>query len=254
LSFQNHQSMNKRRSFLFLFFLFIVFKSSSQDFQITLLKLEFYGNQLHIAYNIDNKTSIGKFRIDIKINKQNGDSITPKSITGDLGNNIKSGNNKSIIWDLEKDSIHLDENISIEIIGKKHIEALSKGSIILMSTAVPGLGQTKVSGKPWWLCSIAAYGTLASGFIIYKSSLNTYNLYKAENNPSTRTDQYNKAQKNLNIANTLFITSATLWVANIIWAAATPNSNQSLKHVKVYLEPVTIPNNAGAMVALRVDF
>jgi hypothetical protein len=95
---------------------------------------------------------------------------------------------------------------------------------------------------------------LASGFIIYKSSLNTYNLYKAENNPSTRTDQYNKAQKNLNIANTLFITSATLWVANIIWAAATPNSNQSLKHVKVYLEPVTIPHNAGAMIALRVDF
>jgi hypothetical protein len=246
--------MKKRRFFLFMLFLFIVLKSSSQDFQITLLKLEFYGNQLHIAYNIDNKTSIGKFRIEIKINKQNGDPITPKSITGDLGDNIKSGNNKRIIWDLEKDAIYIDEDITVEIKGKKLSESFSKGSLILMSTAVPGLAQTKMSGKPWWLCGVAAYGTLASGIIFYKSSLNTYDAYKAEDNPNTRIDQYNKAQKNLNIANALFITSATLWVANIIWVTATPNRNKALKHVKVYLEPVTIPNNIGALVALRVDF
>lgn len=246
--------MKKRRSFLFLLFLFMVLKSSSQDFQITLLKLEFIGNQLHIAYNIYNKNSTGKFHIEIEITKQNGESITPKSITGDLGDNIKSGNNKRIIWDLEKDIIYLDEDISIEIKGKKLIESFSKGSLLLMSTAVPGLGQTKMSGKPWWLCSVAAYGTLASGFIIYKSSLNTYDAYKAEENPNTRKDQYDKARKKLNIANALFITSATLWVANIIWVAVTPNSNQPLKHVKVYLQPATIPDNKGAMVSLRVDF
>jgi hypothetical protein len=246
--------MKKRRSFLFLLFLFIVLKSSSQDFQITQLKLEFYGNQLHISYNIDSKNSTSKFHIEIKINKGNGDPITPKSISGDLGDNIKSGNNKRIIWDLKKDTVYLDEDISVEIKGEKHIESFSKGSLILMSTAVPGLGQTKVSGKPWWLCSLAAYGTLAGGFIIYKSSLNTYNAYKAEDNPNTRTDQYNKAQKKLNIANTLFITSATLWVANIIWVVVTPTSNLPLKHVKVYLEPVTIPKYDGAMVSLRVDF
>jgi len=149
LSFQNHQSMNKRRSFLFLLFLFIVFKSSSQDFQITQLKLEFIGSQLHITYDIDNKNSKGKFNIRIEIHKQNGDPITPISITGDIGDNIKSGYNKRITWDLEKDTVYLDENISVEIIGKKHIESFSKSSLILMSTAVPGLGQTKVSGKPW---------------------------------------------------------------------------------------------------------
>jgi len=141
--------MNKRRSFLFLLFLFIVFKSSSQDFQITQLKLEFIGSQLHITYDIDNKNSKGKFNIRIEIHKQNGDPITPISITGDIGDNIKSGYNKRITWDLEKDTVYLDENISVEIIGKKHIESFSKSSLILMSTAVPGLGQTKVSGKPW---------------------------------------------------------------------------------------------------------
>ena len=129
--------MNKRRSFLFLLFLFIVFKSSSQDFQITQLKLEFIGSQLHITYNIDNKNSKGKFNIRIEIHKQNGDPITPISITGDIGDNIKSGYNKRITWDLEKDTVYLDENISVEIKGEKHIEALSKGSLILMSTAVP---------------------------------------------------------------------------------------------------------------------
>ena len=113
------------------------------------MKLEFIGSQLHITYNIDNKNSKGKFNIRIEIHKQNGDPITPISITGDIGDNIKSGNNKRITWDLEKDTVYLDENISVEIIGKKHIESFSKSSLILMSTAVPGLGQTKVSGKPW---------------------------------------------------------------------------------------------------------
>jgi len=78
----------------------MVFKSSSQEFQITQLKLEFYDNQLHITYDLGNKDSPGKFKIRIEITKQNGESIIPKTIKGDLGGNIKPGNNKesSGIW------------------------------------------------------------------------------------------------------------------------------------------------------------
>ena len=218
------------------------------------MKLDVYANQLHIAYNIDNKKITGKFHIEIKFNRQNGDSITPKSITGDVGDNIKSGNNKRIIWDLGKDAIYLDEDISVEIKGYRLSESFSKGSLILMSAAVPGLGQTKLSGKPWWLCSVAAYSALAGGFIIHKSSLNAYDVYKTEENPNTRISQYDKAQKKLSIANTLFITSATLWIANIIWVAVTPNSNKPLKHANVYIQPVIFTDNKGAMVSLRVNF
>jgi hypothetical protein len=246
--------MKKRVFFLFLLLLFIVFKSSSQDFQLTQLKLEFISNQLQITYKIDSKNTPGKFHISIEIKKQNGKSIIPKTITGDIGDNIKQGNSKRIIWDLEKDSIYLDEDITVEIIGEKLPESFSKGSLILMSTVLPGLGQTKLSGKPWWLYGVAAYGTLAGGFIIYKSSQNTYDLYLDEENPNTRIDQYDKAQKNLNIANTLFITSATLWIANIIWVAVIPNNKLPQKHAMVYLQPVTFPDSKGAMVSFRVDF
>jgi hypothetical protein len=246
--------MKKRRSFLFLLILFIVYKSSGQDFQITQLKLEFYGNQLHITYNIDSKNLSDKFRITVEINRQNGEPVQPKSITGEIGGNIKSGNNKRIIWDLEKDAIYLDEDISVELKCEKLSKPVSKGSLILMSTVLPGLGQTKMSGKPWWLVGVASYGALAGGFIFHKSYLNTYDSYKDEKDPFVRADLQDQAQKKLNISNTLFVTAASLWVANIIWVAVTPNSNQPLKHVRVYIKPVIMPYNEGAIVSLRVDF
>ena len=224
------------------------------------MNLEFYDNKLHITYNIDDKNPSDKFIIKIQISRQNGEPVRTKSITGDLGDSINPGKNKTIIWDLEKDNFYINEDISVEISGEKLAssvqpgESISKSSLILMSAAVPGLGQTKMSGNPWWLGSFAAYGTLAGGFIIHKSSLDTYDKYKESMDRVKSEDLFDKAQKKLIISNTLFITSATLWVANIIWAAVSPDRNLPLKKAKVYLKPVTIPDNAGIMISLRVDF
>lgn len=260
--FQNHQSMKKRVLFLFLLLLFIVFKTSSQDFKITLLKLEIIGNQLHITFNIDSKNPSDKFRITVEINKQNGELVHPKSITGELGENIISGNNKEIIWDLEKDSIYLDEEISVELLGEKLSvelidaklgESYSRSSLILMSTALPGLGQTKLTGKPWWIGGLAAYGTLAGGFIFYKMSRDDYDLYLDAKTTSTRDEYFDKSTKESVISNVFFVTATSIWVANIIWVAVMPDRNKTLKHANVYVAPSTIPYK-GAMVSLRVDF
>jgi hypothetical protein len=254
--------MKKRVLFLFLLLLFIVFKASSQDFKITLLKLELNGNQLNITYIIDNKNSTDNFRIKIEINKQNGESITPKSISGALGDSIKSGTNRIIVWDLEKDSTYLDEKISVELIGEKlSVELIdeklkksySKSSLILMSTALPGLGQTKMTGKPWWIGGLAAYGTLAGGLVFYKMSRDDYDLYLDAKTTTARDEYFDKSTKESVISNVFFATAASIWVANIIWVAAMPDRNQTLKHAKVYITPSTIPYK-GAMVSLRVDF
>jgi hypothetical protein len=81
--------MKKQRSIFILFFLFIVFKSSSQDFQLNLLNLDFANNQLVITYSIDNLCVSDKFNIRIEIKRQNGEPIQLKTLTGELGDNIK---------------------------------------------------------------------------------------------------------------------------------------------------------------------
>jgi len=247
--------MKKSRSTLILFLLFIVFKSSSQDFQITQLRLEFINNQLVITYNIDSKNAPAKFQISIQIKRQNGESINPKAITGDIGENIKSGNTRRITWDMGKDSIYLDEDISVEIKGEKLIKSFTKGSLILMSTALPGLGQTKMTGKPWLIGGIAAYGALAGGIIFYNKCYDTSVLFNDPLTPQDeKADLENKGNKEFLISRIFSVTAASIWVANIIWVAVAPNYRQPMKHAKLYIKPVTIPDYQGAMLSLRVDF
>jgi len=244
-----------KKKFLILFFLFIVSKSSSQDFQITQLQLEFINNQLVITYNIKGKNPDNKFLISIEIKKQNGEPIKANAITGDIGKNIKPGDARKIIWDIGKDSIFLDEDIFVKLTGDKIAESYSKGKLILMSTVLPGWGQTKMTGQPWWLGGVAAYGALAGGIIFYNKCYDTSVIF---NDPLTPQNEKaaleDKGNKEFLISRIFSVTAASIWVANIIWVAVAPNYRQPMKHAKLYIKPVTIPNYQGAMLSLRVDF
>jgi hypothetical protein len=251
--------MKNQRSFLFLFILFIASKSFAQDFRITQLKLEFANNQLNITYNIDSNNPNDKFLISVEIIKrQDGESIQPKSITGDIGDNIKSGNYKRIIWDLGKDAIYLDEDITVEIIGDKLdklLRSYSKGTLMFSSATLPGLGQTKITGKPWWLGGVTAYGALAGGIIFHKISLNTHDKYLLEKEDIlAREKLYNKCEKEWLISTGLFATAATLWASNMIWIAVAPNKQNSDNHVNMYLKPAIFREYVGMMVSVRVNF
>lgn len=237
-----------------MLFLLIALKSVAQDYKITVSNQELTGNKLYITFQIDSKNLNDKFRISIEVKKQNGEAIVPKSISGDL-DNIKPGNNKIIVWDLEQDAIYLNEEISLEILCDKQIKYISKGSIVLMSVALPGLGQSKMTGKPWWIGGVAAYGALAGGYVFHKSCLESYELYKAEKtDPSKRAELWDQVQKKNSISNIFFISAASIWVSNLIWVSVTPNINEPRKHAGVYLRPMVVPCYKGALVSLKLDF
>ncbi|MBK7134604.1 MAG: hypothetical protein IPH69_17840 [Bacteroidales bacterium] len=109
--------------------------------------------------------------------------------------------------------------------------------MMLLSTVMPGLGQTKISkGKPYWLAGVAAYGALAGGFIVNQSYVKSYDLYKAEEDPTKRRDLLDKAQSQKNLSGALIVSGAAIWVANLFWVAAIPNKYQPLKHVNLSLD------------------
>jgi hypothetical protein len=249
------QFMKKQKLFLILPFLLFPFKSSSQNFLITPPKLKFDGKQLVISYDLINNKQADQFYVWIEMETANGEPIRMKTLSGDVGENIKAGTNKTVTWFPERDAVFLNEEVFIEVKAEKYTKSFNKGSMMLLSAAMPGLGQSKISkGKPWWLTGVAAYGALAGGYIAYNSSLKTYDSYHSEEDLVKRTDLYNKAQKQMNISGALIISGATIWVANIFWVALTPDKYQPLQHVKFSLDHSNGPDKGTTLLTLRINF
>ena len=247
--------MKRQRQFFFVFFFFIAGKSLSQDFHITPPRLEFDGKQLLISYDIISKKSNDEFFIWVEIRKKNGDTLNVKSLSGDIGPFISAGKNKKISWFPEKDSIFLNEEIFTEVKAEKYIKTFNKGSMLLYSAVVPGLGQTKIKkGKPWWLLGVASYGTLAGGYIAHRNYLNTYDSYIVEEDPIKREDLYTQAQKQMKISNALVISGAAIWVANILWVALIPNNYLPLKNVTLSLDQPAGPFKGPTLFTLKYNF
>lgn len=247
--------MKTQKLILFIPFLLVSVESASQGFVITSPRLEFDGNQLMIAYDIVDKNQADQFYVWVEMEKKNGESVKAKALSGDVGDKIKAGTNKKIAWIPAKDSVFLNEEVLVEIKAEKYNKSFNKGTMMLMSAAVPGLGQTKISkGKPWWVTGIAAYGALAGGLIVHQKYLNTYDIYRVEEDPLTRKELFDKTQRQMNLSGALFVSGAALWAANIIWVAITPNRYQPLKSVKLSLDNTTGPYKGTTLLTLRFNF
>lgn len=248
--------MEKQKLFLVVPFLLLPFQSFSQDFHITQPELDFDGTRLLISYDLINKNQADLFYIWVEMKKINSEPIRMKALSGDVGDSINAGKNKKITWIPEKDSVFLNEEVFVEVKAEKYIKSFNKGSMMLMSAAIPGLGQTKISrGKPWWLTGVAAYGALAGGVIVHYKSDQTFSLYQDETaDPLKRADLFNQYNKQMNISNALIVSGAALWAANIFWVALTPDKYQPLQHVKLSLDQSTGPYNRATLLTLRLDF
>jgi hypothetical protein len=247
--------MKKQKLLLNLIFLIIFSESFSQNSTITMPKLVFEGNKLAITYDIINKKKSDIFYVWVELRSQDSIPIRAAAFSGDVGDSIKSGKSKKIIWVPEEDAIYLDGDITVELKGEKYEKSFNKGSMVLLSSVIPGLGQTKISkGKPWWLLGVASYGALAGGLIVHKNYITTYDAYLTESDPITRGDLYDQSQKQMTISNVFFISAATLWVTNIIWVAATPNKYKPLQHVKFSVNSFSLNQSRTALLSLKVNF
>lgn len=244
--------MKPQKVFLQVILLLISLSIKSQGFRVTSPTVDFDGTQLTIGYDIESESALDLFYIWLEIEKKNGESIRPKTLKGDIGENILSGKNKSITWLPGKDSVFLDEEIFVEVKAEKYVASFNRGSILLKSVLLPGLGQSKVKGKPYWITGIVAYGALAGGFVMMNSGKTDYNSYQVEENPAARQKLFEKAQNETNTAGLLLISGSVIWAANIIWIASIPNRYQPLKNGRISLERSSY--GKAVLLALRLNF
>jgi hypothetical protein len=247
--------MRRSRLFLNLILLFIFSESFPQNFSITAPKADFDGHKLTVTYDLKNSNQADIFFMWVEVKKKDGSIIRANSFKGDVGDSISPGKDKVIIWIPEDDAVFLDEDVTIEIKSEKYVKSFNKGSMILASIALPGLGQTKISkGKPFWLMGVVSYGTLAGGMIIHSSYNKTLDAYTAETEPVERADLWDKSQQQKKISGTLFVTAGAIWIGNLIWVAATPNKYKPLQHSKFTLNVTPYEQRRITMLSFKYTF
>jgi hypothetical protein len=230
-----------RRSLLFLFMFFNYMLISGQSkIMISRPELSYINNTLTIKYDITG-CSAGKF-VDISmiVVSSQGDTIKPFNINGDIGNMVKCGFRKSIIWNVFNDNIKIDDDVEVMLVGKESTPAtsiiashgiprVSRGKAILSSVFVPGLGQKMASGKGGHLLfSGLVYGTAGASVYFFLKGNEYYTDYK--NTSGTEADNYFKKSETSNdMGRYLLYGAAGAWVTNFIWTALIPIKDKPIK-------------------------
>ena len=248
----------ERRIFTLLFFLFTILPALfSQSVRLTRPALNFDGSRLMISYDLTSNNQKDLFYVWVEIEKDNGEAVPASRLNGEIGEYIKPGSRKNITWVPEADNVFLDEEIFVEVKAERYVPAFNKGSAMLRSAILPGLGQTAIyNGSPWWLTGMAAYGAVAGGLIANISYVNTYDSYRTEADPVKRVDLLTRAQQQKDMAAVLISSGAAIWAVNMIWVAAVPQRYQPLRHVPylISLDPSIEPKRGDALLTLRINF
>jgi len=224
--------------------------------QVSDPRLEMEGNIISITYDILNSDPEEKYTISIVIKDENGNNINARALNGDIGEEVSGGNNKQIKWNLEADNVFIDAYVFVQINAKiipppkpvimepekepvqeeqdnnqatkteepkeepplvTKSTSYNRTGIILQSLALPGLGLSRITGKPHWLRGVAGYGCIAGSILLNRQAIKIFNeiedlVYFDEIN-----EAYDKSLRQDNISEILFYTAIGIWVTDFIW-------------------------------------
>jgi len=199
----------------------------SQESNAKFANIDFYlvEEKIQVTYDIKARPT-DLFEISLEFVDLNSNQIIiPKSLTGDVGPNIKGGKGKQILWDVFKD---LPNGIEGEI--RPQLKILKAERIYggpanaLKSVPVPGWGDFAVKNhkemifKPY-IKTILAYGLVGVGVMQKMNSDKFYNDYLKSENPDEWKNLYDKANSSLNQSAIFIGAGAAVWLSDIVWVA-----------------------------------
>lgn len=244
---------------------------SGQEVRVSDPSLAMVGDAIHINYDILNSTSSQEFRVDLVIEDAQGNKLNANTLTGDVGDRVRGGSGKRIIWDYRKDYGSLDGDIFVKVNVKAlnppeprapaspavaQEEQFSRAGLILQSAAFPGLGLTRYKGGPHWVKGVLAYGSLAGSIYLNRKAVNTYAGIIRESDLEQKTQLYNDAIRQDNISEVLAYAAIAIWISDLVWTiAGTSDLNRSTAHergarIKTSIDPVS----RAPMLALTYQF
>ena len=203
-------------------------------------RIEMEGNTIHIYYDILDSEASDKFIVSVEITDEDGNRINARALDGDVGENVPSGNNRHITWDLNADKIYLNARVFFEINAilipgpepvdvrqeeepEKEVAAsveskeFDRTGLVLQSIAVPGLGLTKVTGKPHWIKGVAGYCCIAGSVIFNLQARLTYASIEDYPDFDDKRDLFDTSVAQDNLSDVLGFVAIGIWVGDFIW-------------------------------------
>jgi hypothetical protein len=237
-------------------------------FSISDPRLQLIDNLLYIHYDIINSDQSDRFIVKLEIKDAEGRNMSARTLTGDVGNQVSGGIDKRIIWDLESDSITMNNDIFVSIYAE-HIPSIvdqgeaieqlkgykegslndayrdyNRAGIIIQSLIFPGLGLSRITENPHWLRGVAGYGCIAGSIVLNRVAINIYEDFKLSTQPSDAEYLLSKSTREDKISEILAYSAVGVWITDIIWnlLATSPGKNA--------LHSVTMP---GISITAGID-
>jgi hypothetical protein len=193
-------------------------------------RIEMVENTIHIYYDILNSLPSDRFNISLEITDEAGQRIQARALSGDIGKEVEGGQGRHITWDLGEEGIRLNARLFFEIHAKmvvppkeeelrvqKKEKHFTRSGLMLQSLAVPGLGLTRLTGKPHWLRAVAGFGCIAASINLNKQAVESYNSVEAATGFNNKVDLYNTSIQQDNLSELFAWTALGVWVTDIIW-------------------------------------
>ncbi|MCP4310822.1 MAG: hypothetical protein GY790_06130 [Bacteroidetes bacterium] len=258
---------------IILFLICINFNGYGQDTaDISTPSLQLIGDKVSIRYDINSHSNNNQYNIWIKVYDSNGNSLNARSLTGDIGHKVDGGKGKEIIWDPKADNIALDEGISVEVFAEleesipvtktdkstsNHAQ-VKTASIMVQSLLFPGIGLSRVTGKPHWIKGVVGYGCIGGSIVLNRMAHSTYtNEYLSASDITDRELRYEKSISQDNLSKTLAYSAIGVWIIDIAWnvlGVAKLNNKSSSAQNSITVEPYYEFELKAPMVALRYTF
>ena len=227
-------------------------------------------DHINIHYDILNSLQTDIFRIWIEITDSTGNYIPALSLSGDIGENVKGGNDKMITWDYAADNIYPETGIYVQINAEilttteaadiiLRDKKISRAVVIAQSMVFPGWGLSRINnGKPHWLKGVAGYGCIGASVIYNKIAVSSYEDYDNAIDIGQRDEFYNNSVRQDNLSEIFAYTAAGIWMIDFIWTIAGSsklNNEQNYRQVKRFsVYPVYEPHIRAQMVSVIYTF
>jgi hypothetical protein len=234
---------NKYSIFYFFLYLFLSITISCLNikdckgqggYSLSQPRLSVSNDNLIIKYDILDASSGDKFYIWMEVTDSLGKRVGAYSLNGDIGDSIKAGLNKQIVWNLQADNIFIDNTINIEIFAEKLVkheivpeekpiteipvparEKVKTGKHLLQSAVFPGWGLTSLTkGKPYWLLGVAGVGCIATSYYYNQQAHSSYDEY-LESSDDDITGYYDDAVAQGYISKAFAWSAAAIWIADL---------------------------------------
>jgi len=232
--------------------------------------LTYNNDTLTIVFDINNCQPEKIYIVDLKIYTSDGNEVIASGFSGDLGDNIKCGNNKKIIWSLARDNYQINDDIEVQIfadevvinlqseekteIAEKPMDnvatSYSRGNIIASSLVLPGLGQKKASRKSGHLfLSVLGYGSLATSGYFFMDYNKKYDLYIEAASPTESDRLFLESEDSYKLSKYFVYGAAGIWTVNLIWSAVIPTTKRN--NMAVGISPL---NSGGIELSAKWTF